>query len=728
MRVYALTLLFGLLWFSPAYANTNTLTVEVVADTFIGLASLDPTHGTQPFLAVGRFDAYGQSRILLRFADFSLPQGAILTEATLQLWPYHTPPDSDVVVIRQITSAWDETAVWGSVTFDNTINYAEMIFPIHNGAPQLAEIALPLTLISSLTHGIMLRHLDESRPGTRLCAREIGGPCGSAHAPRLILRYNMNQPPTTPVLTAPAHVTQLCGTSTSLTWDAATDPDGTTPQYRVFWGSDHPPTHAEITSATQLTIPLQNATYYWQVEAFDTLGGISARSEIRQFTANCIPSAPQAIAPPDQGELCAPSIRFQWTPAQDQDQGALTYTLSLYGHDPREYRDLTIPEMTLNDLYGVYTWQVKATDAMGAVSELSALRQLTVNCPPATPVPLTPLPNAVICDQAIQFSWSGDTDPEHAPLTYRLTVNRQAQTSTYLIEDQTAFTLDQVGGEFTWQVEAIDPHGLTSAPSNLQIAIDNCAPTAPQLIAPADQTAFCAGSSQLMWQPAYDADLDPIAYRVYFGLANPPPLHTTLTAHTLNLPLTDRLYYWRIDAYDPLGFVGSSATHQFQIDCPNLIRDGGFEADQNRDMLPDEWRIIRRTRDRLICNTVDSAIAYSGICALMFQGGAGESAKLTQTIESPLLAGEVLVFSMRYRTNPITPRLRVIVTITYHDGSTSSVVSVINTPSNRVYTWFSLPPIALAQDAHTIQIVLHNRGAAGKVFLDDLRLARQPAP
>jgi hypothetical protein len=119
-------------------------------------------------------------------------------------------------------------------------------------------------------------------------------------------------------------------------------------------------------------------------------------------------------------------------------------------------------------------------------------------------------------------------------------------------------------------------------------------------------------------------------------------------------------------------------------------------------------------------------IANNGACALMFQGGAGENVKLIQTIQPTLIAGEALVFSALYRTNSIPPRLRVILTITYLDGSTHSVVAVINTASNRVYTRFSLPPIPLTQNVQTIQIVWHNRGTAGKVFLDDLQLTVQP--
>ncbi|MCU0498836.1 MAG: DNRLRE domain-containing protein [Anaerolineae bacterium] len=715
--------LFALFWLSPVQANAHTLIVDTVADTFLSLASPDPAHGTQPFLAVGRFDQLEQTRILLRFAPITLPEGAIVTEASLQLWQYLTPFDNDIVIIRQITNAWDETAIWGSVTFDNTINYAEFNFPIHNGSPQLTEIPLPLTLIERLTNGIMLRYLDESRPGSRLCSREAGGVCSAAHAPRLILRYALNEAPTTPILIAPTNLTQVCDTATRLEWNASTDPNGTPPSYRVFWGIENPPTQIEETNATQIDLPSQNAVYYWQVEAFDPAGATSPRSELRQFTANCNPNPPQAIHPPPDSQLCAPSIRFTWTPAQDPDQGALTYTLYLDGQDSREYRDLDAHEITLNDLYGVYTWQVEAIDPFGAVSERSPVRQFIANCPPTTPIPLTPLPNTVICDQAIQFTWSGDNDPEHDRLHYRLSVNHANQSLTYLIENQTTFTLDHLHGELTWQVEAIDSYGLASAPSTPQIAIDNCAPTPPQVIAPSDQSVFCAGRGRLSWSQSIDADLETIAYDLYFGTITPPPLYIGLIDTYHDLSLANGVYYWRVQARDALGFIGSSAIQQFTIDCPNLIQNGGFEVDHNHDMLPDSWRFIRRTRDRLSCEPL---IANNGACALMFQGGAGENVKLIQTIQPTLIAGEALVFSALYRTNSIPPRLRVILTITYLDGSTHSVVAVINTASNRVYTQFSLPPIPLTQNVQTIQIVWHNRGTAGKVFLDDLQLTVQP--
>ncbi len=97
---------------------------------------------------------------------------------------------------------------------------------------------------------------------------------------RFHINTGENTPPTSPQLLSPINGDVVAEDFITLQWKKASDPDGDTVSYKLYWGSD--PTNlkeVEVKESTlkyKLTNLVNHTTYYWKVIAIDSKGGKSA--------------------------------------------------------------------------------------------------------------------------------------------------------------------------------------------------------------------------------------------------------------------------------------------------------------------------------------------------------------------------------------------------------------------------------------------------------------------
>jgi carboxypeptidase D len=92
------------------------------------------------------------------------------------------------------------------------------------------------------------------------------------------------------------------------------------------------------------------------------------------------------------------------------------------------------------------------------------------------------------------------------------------------------------------------------------VTVENAAPGAPALLAPADGAAGQPLDAGLSWAASPDLNCDPITYDLYFGASNPPPLLAAALPGTTFSPgplLAHTTYYWSVTASDGLAQAAS---------------------------------------------------------------------------------------------------------------------------------------------------------------------------
>ncbi|WP_179344666.1 fibronectin type III domain-containing protein [Winogradskyella ursingii] len=176
-----------------------------------------------------------------------------------------------------------------------------------------------------------------------------------------------------------------------------------------------------------------------------------------------------------------------------------------------------------------------------------------------------PTADLLCTDNTINFQWSGSSDADNDPISYRITVATDRQLNI-IIEERTISTNSvvltlQQGVAYYWNVTAIDDSGSEAEPSPTLAfftsgpGISNYAPFTAALNEPADGGSVSFGTVNLDWTGGDVDTEDTLTYDLYFGLETDPPLlESGLTTENLSVTTTSsNTYYWRVDSIDGSG-------------------------------------------------------------------------------------------------------------------------------------------------------------------------------
>jgi chitodextrinase len=192
---------------------------------------------------------------------------------------------------------------------------------------------------------------------------------------------------------APANLraTATAETSITLAWDAATDDVGVT-GYKVFKDNAFV---ADVTSGTSFAVTGLSCgtTYLLEVSAFDAAGKVGPRGSATATTSACpatgdttAPSAPTNLRSTGSTQTTA---TVAWDAAQD-NVGVAGYVVFLDGVQVADVGNVLTFTYTGLSCATAHTAQVKAYDANGNVSALSAAFGFTTAACPSTTTSVTP--------------------------------------------------------------------------------------------------------------------------------------------------------------------------------------------------------------------------------------------------------------------------------------------------------------------------------------------------
>jgi hypothetical protein len=432
-------------------------------------------------------------------------------------------------------------------------------------------------------------------------------------APDKVLVNVAEDPPASFALLTPADGEQVVELDSLLfTWQASSDPDWESSiHYRL---EILPRNWNQIIFETKEVSFMyrgglaNEGEYTWRVVAIDNTGLETVCSAGLHFHTSTTPTAP-ALAPMPP-ELM-PRDALAWGEALDPNpRDRLTYTVevgsdSLFGNVLVHLEGLphqtgtmtrvieTLPgQEKLEDDVDYYL-RVLATDNHnynGLFSEPVRFRFNRHNDPPGAPAsPFDPAMDAVVRDQKPVLGWGAASDedlsdpPEKLAYDLRLDsdgeLEKNASSQYSTSAGVTSFPIPtplKDNTPWVWQVRTRDDDGAVSEWSSTIPFLVNVAedpPSAPALKSPRNgQKLNILGPVEFVWAPSTDPDWQAtISYRLEYSTS--PEMadaekadNLTHTSFTVEGPLQNTTYYWRIIATDNTGLATSSEMDSIILD------------------------------------------------------------------------------------------------------------------------------------------------------------------
>ena len=176
-----------------------------------------------------------------------------------------------------------------------------------------------------------------------------------------------------------------------------------------------------------------------------------------------------------------------------------------------------------------------------------------------------PTANLLCTDTTVNFQWTGTTDPDGDPITYRIIVANDRALNN-VVENRTTsstsiFITLQENQAYYWSITAFDNQGNEAMASPTLAfytsgeGVSNYAPFTAALNAPEDSGTISAGAVSLSWTGADTDTGDVLSFDLYFGEAtNPPQIEMGLNTETFSVDTSAGItYYWRVDTVDDSG-------------------------------------------------------------------------------------------------------------------------------------------------------------------------------
>ena len=275
------------------------------------------------------------------------------------------------------------------------------------------------------------------------------------------------QPPTAPVLAAPANGATGVATNPTLTWNASTGASSyrvqvsTTGEFgTIVVDQDH-----LTTTSYALSGLTGNMTYYWRVYAENSAGS-SPYSTVWNFTTGAPPPPPAApvLSTPSNG---ATGIAVNATLTWNASTGATSYRVQVstdsgFAATVRDSSNIVTSSYVASGLAATttYYWHVSATNS-GGTSAYSTIWKFTTGTPPSAPVLATPANGAAGVAMNPTLTWNSSS----GATSYRVQTSTDS-TFASTIADQSGITTTTYGlsglsanTKYFWHVNATNGGG-----------------------------------------------------------------------------------------------------------------------------------------------------------------------------------------------------------------------------------------------------------------------------
>ncbi len=371
------------------------------------------------------------------------------------------------------------------------------------------------------------------------------------------------------------------------------------------------------TRNTQYTIsaPERGKTYYWKVTATNAFQQ-ETTSDLLSFTTkeNAPPTAPKLTAPTNNETIKAEGIALRWDRSTDADGDTVQYQV-YFGEGK-----LTLVSTQSGNQYtptGIergkeYTWKVVATDSLGAKSESPVYTFKTKpNSPPSAPRLTVPEKNATLATERVTLQWERSTDPDGDEIQYEVSFG-EGQLKYVRTQKENQYTPTGIrrGGEYTWQITAVDSYGgRTASPEYSFNVLSNKPPTIPVGITPFTGSSNGESYEQIKFSwICSDPDGDELEYELYYGIKGETK-QKIVTKHKEYLVIgliPNSTYEWKVIAKDVHGEVSESRTYTFHTldnkppEVPQAVSPKSGAKKQKTDSVTLKWKSSDPDGDRLL--------------------------------------------------------------------------------------------------------------------------------
>jgi chitodextrinase len=381
---------------------------------------------------------------------------------------------------------------------------------------------------------------------------------------------------TTPDSISPSTPTALAATSVSpsqvrLGWSASTDNVAVT-GYRVYRNGVLLATPGNVTTYQDASVSASTG-YSYTVQAMDAAGNASGQSTALILTT---PAAPDTTAPTAPTGLTASvvsasRIDLSWTAATD-NVAVTGYRIFQNGAPLVTLGNVTTFQDTSVFAAATFVYTVRALDAAGNASALSAAASATTPTGPDTVAPTTPtgLNASAVSPTLVGLSWSASTDNVAVAgyRVYRDGVMLAILANVTVYQDNNSVTATTT---YSYNVDAVDAAGNVSGLSTATTVTTPALPdtTAPSTPAGVTANAVSASRINLSWITSTD-NVGVTGYRVFRNGSLLVTLGNVTTYANTGLAASTT-YNYAIRALDAAGNVSSlsataSATTQAAAD------------------------------------------------------------------------------------------------------------------------------------------------------------------
>jgi chitodextrinase len=329
-------------------------------------------------------------------------------------------------------------------------------------------------------------------------------------------------------------------------------------------------------TSTQTSITAQGltpaTTYTFTVKAKNALGHLSSASNSLSVTTDATPDTQAPTAPTGLNapiaEITTNSINLYWTASTD-NVGVVEYQVFKNGVLVTGTITSTSVPITGLTPATTYTFTVKAKDAAGNLSPLSASLSATTKTPADTTAPSAPtgLTSSNITQTSATVSWTASTD--NVGVTgYDVYVNGVLKTST-TTSLNTSITGLTAGTTYSVTVKAKDAAGnvsnASSALSVTTVAADTTAPTISTISSTPNDTGVT-----ITWTTNEASDSQ-ISYGPTTSYGTTSVLNPTLTtSHSVTVTglTSGTLYHFKVTSKDASVNSASSTDQTFTTTTP----------------------------------------------------------------------------------------------------------------------------------------------------------------
>ncbi|MHA2250338.1 MAG: Ig-like domain-containing protein [Candidatus Kariarchaeaceae archaeon] len=403
----------------------------------------------------------------------------------------------------------------------------------------------------------------------RVRARDLAGNWGAYSA---VWRFELDTTgPLSPTLVAPGNGALTNDNTPLMDWNPAGDAVKYYIQIDDTAALTSPIIDTSTTTSSYTPSTLSDGTYYWRVQAEDSVGNLGPWTSIWSFTIDATPPGAPVLTSPIAGSTSNnqnPNLVWNAVSGASEYQVQLDNTTSFVSPLIDEIQSATTHSV-VNPLAGdTYYWRVRAKDTAGNWGSWGSILSFTVDITdPIAPLLSSPNNGEATSNTGPQLQWQSVGDA----VEYQVMVDNNVDFSSTLYDTTTTgtslATSTLTDDLYYWKVRAKDAAGNWGEwSSTWTFVVDTTGPIVPYLNYPLD-IAISNSNPELTWNEIADADTYNVQVDDDSGFISPIiDTSTSSTSHTTST-LIDGIYYWRVRAQDAVGNWGAwNATGNFTID------------------------------------------------------------------------------------------------------------------------------------------------------------------